>query len=90
MNQLSLFRTSDPETSREAAATVEVARSQSIVMEAFRLYGRMDDRLLVNVIDGVISPSRARGARCELGRAGRLRHVGYTGRPRRRVWELCK
>lgn len=95
MTQLSLdfdahARHTDPPESHAAARTVNVARSHAIVLEAFRLYGRMDDRRLVEVCNGAISESRARGARCELMRMGRLRKVGVTGQPARGVWEICE
>jgi len=91
MNQQQLFRTGDPITSREAAEHVgpRIAESQRIVLNAFRRHAPMDDRLLIAIIGGQISDSRARGARCELARAGQLVECGYTATvPRRRLWKL--
>lgn len=82
-----LHRPTDPWTSREAAATVDVANSQRIVLDAFRQSCEpMDDRELCERVRHAMSDSRARGARCELARAGYLECVGYTGKPARRVW----
>ena len=83
-----LYRHTDPWTSLEAASSVDVVRSERIVLEAFRVHGAMDDRALAGVVKHEISDSRARGARCELARAGLLKCVGTTGKPARRVWKL--
>lgn len=83
-----LWRATDPWTSREAAKTVNVGASQRIVLDAFHELGAMDDRQLVIAVRHAMSDSRARGARCELARAGLLKCVGTIGNPARRVWEL--
>jgi len=89
MTQLDfLTRPTDPQTSRDAAATVDVARSHRIVLEMFQRYGEMDDRLLCSRLERIVSESRARGARCELARQGLLEVYGTTGSPARRVWKL--
>ena len=94
-SQLDAFaRRSDPETSHEAAATVDIRRSQEQVINLFHRYGPMTDAELLEAADRLSvkqSPSGLRTRRNELVAKGVLRFTGtfkrlHTGR-RARIWE---
>lgn len=88
-------RRSDPETSREAAATVEVRESQNQVMDVFGLHEAMTDTDLIlhaETMDIQQSPSGLRTRRRELVDLGMLYNTGQreilpSGR-RSIVWGL--
>lgn len=95
-------RDTDPETSHEAAASVEpkLRQAQTDILGLFRRHSdhRMTDEALVSLanawlpLDRLQSPSGVRTRRAELVRAGLIRDSGErvkgsTGR-RMIVWEL--
>lgn len=91
-------RHADPVTSHEAAATVDLCRSQAAVLTFIRTNGRVffTDADLVDAYQArhtqpVLSPSRIRTARLELAAGGRVFYAGIIRRPGRRreqVWSI--
>jgi hypothetical protein len=88
-------RATDPETSREAAATVDVRKSQAQVINLFRRFGPMTDAELLEAaerLNVIQSPSGLRTRRSELVSrdvlyfTGTFKRLG-TGR-RARVWAI--
>jgi hypothetical protein len=79
MNQLDLFTTlarrTDPATSHEAAARVQVRASQQTVLRALHGGPGTSDELYRR-LEGVLSPSRVRGALKELLTLGSVRVCG--------------
>ena len=91
-DQLDLFgalaRNTDPETSHQAAATVNLTRGQRAVLAEFRLYRRLTDCQLIESLairasscpDSRLSDSGARSRRAELVAAGLVRDSGDRGK----------
>ena len=87
-DQLDLFgahaRTTDPQTSHEAARTVNVTRGQQIVLNEFLMYHEMTDEQLIEALkirqgscyDAKLSDSGARSRRAELVAIGILKDTG--------------
>jgi hypothetical protein len=78
-NVFTLVREGDPETSREAAASVLPLRTelQRRIYTAFMQYGPMTDAELLELPEfRGYGPSTLRTRRSELHRAGRLQVVG--------------
>ncbi|CAB5218844.1 hypothetical protein UFOVP226_3 [uncultured Caudovirales phage] len=103
-DQLDLFgahaRATDPQTSHEAARTVNVTRGQQIVLNEFLMYHEMTDEQLIQALkirmgscpDAKLSDSGARSRRAELVAIGILKDTKKTtttasGR-RTTVWGL--
>lgn len=94
-----LTRTTDPETSREAAASVKGLREkQVLVLDVFILYGQLSDELLIwNYRNWFLSTPQSesglRSRRAELVRKGLLKDSGKrvkTASGRNSiVWELA-
>lgn len=85
-------RRTDPETSHEAAASIDrIRESQEAVLEALRRHGPMIDEELVERVSGQ-SPSGIRSRRAELVVKGMVRFSGsysVTASNRRtRIWEV--
>ncbi len=61
-------RRTDPETSHQAAATVDVTRSQRLVLEVLREYphSTFSAELIARLLRSIVPPSRVRGALREL------------------------
>lgn len=90
-DQLDLFgalaRATDPETSHEAAATVNLTKGQRAVLAEFRLYRTLTDEQLIAALairasscpDAMLSDSGARSRRAELVAAGMVRDSGQRG-----------
>jgi len=88
-DQLDLFgahaRTTDPQTSHQAARTVNVTRGQQIVLNEFLMYHHMTDEQLIEVLkirqgscpDARLSDSGARSRRAELVAIGILKDTGH-------------
>jgi hypothetical protein len=86
--QLDLFgahaRTTDPQTSHQAARTVNVTRGQQVVLSEFLMYHRLTDEQLIEALkirqascrDAKLSDSGARSRRAELVAIGVLRDTG--------------
>jgi hypothetical protein len=86
--QLDLFgahaRSTDPQTSHEAARTVNVTRGQKIVLNEFMMYHEMTDEQLIVALqvrqdscpDAKLSDSGARSRRAELVAIGILKDTG--------------
>ena len=102
--QLDLFgayaRSTDPQTSHEAARTVNVTRGQEIVLNEFLMYHEMTDEQLIEALqvrqdscpDAKLSDSGARSRRAELVAIGILKDTGrraktVTGR-KTTIWGL--
>lgn len=85
-------RATDPETSHIAAASVDRARSQRIVLAALWEVGPMPHHKLAHMLRGAMSESRCRTAVAELRDAGLVRDSGLrTDTPRGRkavIWEV--
>lgn len=88
-------RHTDPDTSHEAAAGIDLMRSQMAVLTYVKSHGfdmftdsdLVDDYLAHGT--PMLSPSRIRTARMELACAGLLHYAGTVKRPgqrRMRVW----
>jgi HrpA-like RNA helicase len=75
IEQGALFRTSDPDTSRQAAASVDGAAVEELVLEAFLQFGALTDDELVDVLDGPYGPT-VKTARSRLHKAGCLKDSG--------------
>lgn len=87
-DQLDLFgalaRATDPKTSHQAAATVNLTKGQRAVLAEFRLYHLLTDEQLIaalsvrarSCIDAKLSDSGARSRRAELVAAGMVRDSG--------------
>jgi len=87
-DQLDLFgahaRTTDPQTSHQAARSVNVTRGQRIVLNEFLMYHHMTDEQLIEVLkirqgscpDARLSDSGARSRRAELVAIGILKDTG--------------
>ena len=73
-------RRTDPQTSRDAAATVNITKGQQIVLAEFRLYRTMTDEQLIDALavraascpEARLSDSGARSRRAELVAKGLL------------------
>lgn len=83
-------RSSDPQTSHEAASSVHVTQGQREVLAAFEQYGDMTDEQLVERV--TLTPSGARSRRAELVSLGIVRDSGSyatssSGR-RTTVWTM--
>ena len=87
-----LARRTDPSTSHDAAASVNLTRSRQIVLTTLG-YSAMTDDDLVWLCRESLSPSRARTARKELVDLGLVRSTGRTERLRSgrhaTVWEVA-
>jgi len=96
---VAVARTTDPETSHEAAASVRnLTTRQFLILDIFRFSGPQTDEELIERYDLVAfdtpqSPSGIRTRRAELVAAGKVRFSGayrYTAANRRtRVWEIA-
>jgi hypothetical protein len=90
-------RTTDPETSQEAADLADTRGSQSAVLAVLRISGPGDDKAIsqrVKAADGLWSSERLRTARNELVRRGLVEWTGRTatlpsGR-HARVWQAVE
>jgi len=90
-DQLDLFgalaRATDPETSHQAAASVNLTRGQRAVLAEFRIYRTLTDEQLIKSLairatscrDAMLSDSGARSRRAELVAAGLVRDSGLRG-----------
>ena len=88
-DQLDLFgahaRTTDPQTSHQAARSVNVTRGQQIVLNEFLMYHQMTDEQLIEALkirqdscpDARLSDSGARSRRAELVTIGILKDTGH-------------
>lgn len=84
---IALARTTDPQTSHDAAKTVRVTEGQMAVYSEFRMYGPMTDEQLIRALsvraescpDARLSDSGARSRRSELVRLGMLKDSGRRG-----------
>ena len=84
---IALTRTTDPQTSHDAAKTVRVTDGQMAVYAEFRMYGPMTDEQLIYALkvrsescpDAQLSDSGARSRRSELVKLGMLRDSGQRG-----------
>lgn len=92
-----MTRWSDPITSYQAAATVDLTKGQKVVMSAFRVRNNMtDDELIAQVVAlGLkLSPSGCRSRRKELVELGLLRDSGVKAKTasgrQTIVWELIQ
>jgi len=92
-----MARRSDPATSFQAAASVDLTNGQKIVMAAFRVRNQMTDDELVNLVAELrlkLSPSGCRSRRKELVERGILRDSGVKAlTPHKRtttVWEIVQ
>lgn len=82
-----LARTTDPETSHQAAASVNLTKGQRAVLSEFRMYGTLTDEQLIQALqvratscpDAKLSDSGARSRRAELVAAGMLIDSGQRG-----------
>ena len=86
-------RHADPETSHEAAATVNTRAHERIVLEIFRKHGPLTDQELGQIAErryGIVGSS-PRSRRADLTRKGYFAHTDYytppTGR-RQRIWSM--
>lgn len=76
-----LARATDPQTSHDAAKSVNVTRGQTIVYSILAGYGPMTDvELLAHIPPHTLSPSGARTRRAELVTLGRVRDTGRRQR----------
>ncbi len=75
IEQGALFRTSDPVTSRQAAASVNSHAVESLILGAFDQFGALTDDELVDVLDGPHGPT-VKTARSRLHKAGCLKDSG--------------
>lgn len=87
-DQLDLFgahaRATDPETSHQAAASVNLTKGQRAVLAEFRMYRTMTDEQLIEALriratscpDARLSDSGARSRRAELVTAGMVQDSG--------------
>ncbi|MGZ4610444.1 MAG: hypothetical protein ACXV2H_09330 [Actinomycetes bacterium] len=74
-------RRGDRQTSHDAARSVNVPRSQDVVLRLLEAYGPCTDEVLswaASILNPGISPSRLRTARHELEVAGKVRDTGRT------------
>lgn len=87
-----LARSSDPETSREAAKHTNPDRTERAILDSFATYGPMTDDELADRLPDWYAPT-VRTARSRLSRAGFLRASGegFSKRNRRMsVWALAQ
>jgi len=90
-------RSTDPETSHEAAAQADTFRSVKAVFDSLGQYGPLADFELVSLMHSLgyaFSPERIRTARNSLTKVGKIEHTGYyrltpTNR-RARVWAVTR
>jgi hypothetical protein len=95
IDRLPLFanaRTTDPETSHEAAASVDLRPAQEFVLTLLAAYGPCHDERLVQKANGRYTPSGIRSRRAELEAAKLVKFTGSftktdAGR-KTRVWEV--
>jgi hypothetical protein len=95
-DQVAHARRTDPDTSKEAAASVKnLTQTQNWILHAFKTYGGMDDEELIvqyRSFGVLCSESGIRTRRAELVVAGKLRDSGKRGRTRSGrksiIWEL--
>jgi hypothetical protein len=81
-------RRTDPQTSRDAAATVNITKGQQAVLAEFRLYRTLTDEQLIEALriratscpEARLSDSGARSRRAELVTKGLLIDSGHRGR----------
>ena len=90
--QLDLFgahaRSTDPQTSHEAARTVNVTKGQQTVLNEFLMYHELTDEALIEALqvrqdscpDAKLSDSGARSRRAELVAIGILKDTGRYGK----------
>lgn len=87
-------RPTDPQTSHEAAASVDVRRSRDVVLALLSDRGPLPDHALVMLASPYMSASRARTARAELVKQGLVRRSNRDGRTpagrRCQVWEVAQ
>ena len=85
-------RRTDPETSHEAAASVDVVGIQAVVLQCFRDHGAMTHDQLCSRLLAQMKPSTARGRCSELVDKGLVKFSGRYFKPpeghRMRIWEL--
>ena len=73
-DEIAVARTTDPETSHRAAASVKrICESQQAILDALRTHGPMHDELIFACVSDLMSPSGARTRRSELVRDGLVR-----------------
>ena len=79
-------RSSDPETSHDAAARVDVARAEGRVLDCLRVLGKANNNEIAEYLGCRVNASSPRIA--PLCRKGLVRNSGER-RDRQIVWELC-
>lgn len=91
-----MARWSDPGTSFQAAASVDLTKGQKIVMAAFRVRNSMTDEELIDqvaILGLKLSPSGCRSRRKELVELGILRDSGVRSKTAHKrsttVWEVA-
>lgn len=86
-------RSTDPQTSFDAARSVDLTAGQEKVLDAFRRHATLTDEQLVRMLLAELSPSGARSRRAELVEAGLVEWTGETVRSatgrQTRVWRLA-
>lgn len=92
-----MTRWSDPTTSFQAAASVDLTKGQKIVMAAFRVRNSMTDEELIDLVAELnlkLSPSGCRSRRKELVELGILRDSGVKALTAHKrtttVWEIVQ
>ena len=84
--ETALARSSDPETSHDAAARVDVARAEGRVLDCLRVLGKANNNEIAEYLGCRVNASSPRIA--PLCRKGLVRNSGER-RDRQIVWELC-
>ena len=84
--ETALARASDPDTSHDAAASVNVARAEGRVLDCLRVVGKANNNEIAEYLGCRVNASSPRIA--PLCRKGLVRNSGLR-RNRQIVWELC-
>ena len=84
--ETALARASDPDTSHDAAASVNVARAEGRVLDCLRVMGKANNNEIAEYLCCRVNASSPRIA--PLCRKGLVRNSGLR-RNRQIVWELC-
>ena len=84
--ETALARASDPDTSHDAAASVNVARAEGRVLDCLRVMGKANNNEIAEYLGCRVNASSPRIA--PLCRKGLVRNSGLR-RNRQIVWELC-
>ena len=84
--ETALARASDPDTSHDAAASVNVARAEGRVLDCLRVMGKANNNEIAEYLACRVNASSPRIA--PLCRKGLVRNSGLR-RNRQIVWELC-